>query len=49
MDIKDGLLKAFVCLLMYSPLANFNQAKAFEAIEGYHVTLTANIFMNRTA
>lgn len=47
MDIRDGVLKAFLCLLMYSPLANFNQTKAFEAIDGYHLALTANIFVNR--
>ena len=47
MDIRDGVLTAFLCLLIYSPLANFNQTKAFEAIEGYHVALTANIFVNR--
>jgi len=47
MVIRDGVLKALLCLLMYSLLAKFNQTKAFEAIEGYHVTLTANIFVNR--
>jgi hypothetical protein len=47
MDIRVGVLKDFLCLMMYSPLANFNQTKAFEAIEGYHVALTANISVNR--
>jgi len=46
MDIRDGVLNAFLCLLMYSPLANSNQTKVFEAIEGYHVALTANTFVN---
>jgi len=48
MDIMGGVLTAFLCLLMYSPVANFNQTKAFEAIEGYHVALAANIVVNRT-
>jgi hypothetical protein len=47
MYIRDGVLKVFLCLLIYSPLANFNQTKEFEAIEGYQVALTTNVLVNR--